>query len=325
MEPKRGCRANTHRIHSFLLSGAYAMTRRKGFTLIELLVVISIIALLIALLLPALTAARRAARQMENSARIRGIHQAMVVFAQSNRSHFPGVKSNGDVAGSADLTNIYGFEQTTGSGGTSPRTRFEILVRGEYFGPDFVMSPGESKPLWLGPGSNTIMGRNMMSYAVVQLAPQPGNADTGGGTPAANGSPLDPTFLRNGEWRDTTNSLAPVVTDRNIWQDASGAMTENALNRAQSIWTTNQGDWRGSVGWNDNHVTFETSQIVSQTQYGRGRIAQDDALFLPNTNDTEVRYANNDGSAFTVQPPATADASADAPSTFHADAAMQWR
>jgi len=64
-------------------------TKKKGFTLIELLVVIAIIALLIGILLPALGKARRSARQLKDSTQIRGIIEAMVLFAGQNGDTYP--------------------------------------------------------------------------------------------------------------------------------------------------------------------------------------------------------------------------------------------
>ena len=61
----------------------------RGFTLIELLVVISIIAILISILLPALAKAREMANRAVCMANVRGIIQAMTVYAQSNSGVFP--------------------------------------------------------------------------------------------------------------------------------------------------------------------------------------------------------------------------------------------
>lgn len=65
--------------------------RRKcqGFTLIELLVVIAIIALLIGILLPALGAARRSGKTTQCMANVRGITQAMAMYADTHREFFP--------------------------------------------------------------------------------------------------------------------------------------------------------------------------------------------------------------------------------------------
>lgn len=64
--------------------------RSPGFTLVELLVVIGIIALLISILLPALSKARRAANNLVCMANLRGIVQAMQIYAAGNKGAFPG-------------------------------------------------------------------------------------------------------------------------------------------------------------------------------------------------------------------------------------------
>jgi len=65
--------------------------RLKAFTLIELLVVIAIIALLISILLPSLSRARELSKRTVCSANIRGIGQAMYIYAQDDPQIFPAI------------------------------------------------------------------------------------------------------------------------------------------------------------------------------------------------------------------------------------------
>lgn len=65
------------------------MKRKNGFTLVELLVVIGIISVLISILLPALNKAREAAKKIACASNMRQIGQAIMMYAQDNRSWMP--------------------------------------------------------------------------------------------------------------------------------------------------------------------------------------------------------------------------------------------
>lgn len=266
---------------------------RQGFTLIELLVVISIIALLIAILLPALGAARRTARRMQNSTQLRGIHQGLVTYANSNKNKFAGIKSNGDREVSKDCG---------GSGeGDSVQARFWLMLTGDFFTPEYAISPSETSTVKEyddkgKPASNKVVfgtgsGDKNYSYAMLQIKYDDAT------TPNKNNVP------RIAEWAQTMNSQAIVVSDRNLGSDG-------AAGNVKSIHTDEGGDWRGSVLWNDNHVGFENEETF-KTKYANGKLNDGktpDSLFLdantgvnsqspagPNGSNALMAVINNDG------------------------------
>lgn len=231
-------------------------SRKSGFTLIELLVVISIIALLIAILLPALGAARRTARRMQNSTQLRGIHQGLVTFANSNKNYFAGLDSKGEALTPTAAGSTGGAGTPTGD---TVEARYWILLDGDFFTPDYAISPSETEghtAITTDLSTNDIASDNY-SYALLEIDA----ASTAG---SAN---------RIAEWTQSLNSQAIVVSDRTL--DGTNFY---------SIHTENDGPtskWAGSVLWNDNHVAYENSGAEFETKYGSGSLsaAGDDHLF----------------------------------------------
>jgi len=127
------------------------------------------------------------------------------------------------------------------------------LLEGNYVTPMYIISPAETLAEWQ---PDTPLTAANYSYAMLHVNPED-----------------ERVGQRINEWRDTANSLAAILSDRNIHADGDP-------NAAQSVWTTNPGEWRGAVVWNDNHVDHLETSVLDQTQYGQSAAFTTDSLFL---------------------------------------------
>ncbi len=227
------------------------MQRRKAFTLIELLVVISIIGLLIGILLPALGAARATARRMEGSTKVRGIHQAMVLYAQGNGGNYPGRNETGATLAAADIA----YSATDGN---DVQSRYAVMLEERLVPPAILISPSDTT------------GKVQYQFAALPaVTPVAFNATGNYSFSLLN---IDiTTTQRRPEWADSTNSQAIVVSDRLVGATIATVATYDSIH--------SQDGWSGSLGWNDNHVTFRQDPLPD-TVYGTGAPQTGDNMFI---------------------------------------------
>ncbi|MCC6680860.1 MAG: type II secretion system protein [Phycisphaeraceae bacterium] len=137
--------------------------------------------------------------------------------------------------------------------------RYQILLDNQFFTGEYMISPVESRLEWT---TGTVTSQNY-SFALLKI-------DAGG---------------RYDEWKETLNSTAAVISDRN-----TGSDTQTNVSSIH----TDPGDWRGTVTWNDNHTTFETTHKLSDTQYGSGPVNKLDNLFEPAGDDDAYMIYSGD-------------------------------
>ena len=181
-------------------------------------------------MLPALGTARRHALRMESAARVRGIQQALFQYAQGNNQKYPGLGKDEDL---------------------TVEGRYQILLDGNFFTPDYLISPVEGQTTGSFPPFD-------YSYSLLKIAQEGG---------------------RRVEWSGTANSQAAVVSDRNTGLGPS----------ARSIHSETL-DWRGSVAYIDGSTNFETSNIIGLTRYGDVQNVNDDLFATTGTDDAMMIY-----------------------------------
>jgi hypothetical protein len=174
------------------------------------------------------------ARIMKNATQIRGITQGLVTYGGGNKEYYPGLNSKGEVID------------------VSVEHRFWVLLDNNSFTGDYIISPFETKTAWT---TGQVSSANY-SYAMLQVDGEAGKK-------------LEPG--RGDEWRQTINTQAVVLSDRNTGTDAGANI--------QSVQSPTPGSWIGAVGRNDGSASFESTHLLD-TQYGKaGPVNIDDNLF----------------------------------------------
>lgn len=225
--------------HLYFHSERDNMSRRNAaFTIAELTILIVCLITLTVLLLGVFgpmyfdDGRKKMARQMQNSTQVRGIHSGMVLFAQGNNGHYPGVTSDGK---SINLAV-----------GLTTQGRVQKLIDDNYITLEYARSPAEAQT-------------GTTSYAMLKIDYNPDGTI--------------PETQRNKEWYDTSNTEASVISDRAI-VTPGGKVIYSIHSKT---------DWRGSVGWNDNHVTFERTS-THPTKYDTTPHAVDDLFTTDSIN-----------------------------------------
>ena len=266
--------------------GRYVL--RRGFTALEAVVVIFAVLLLLGILSVVIDGGVLGRRrgcghpQLRDSTQLRGIHQAMVVWAQNNKDRYPlpsVIDANNDTVaepGTAKDTtnNILSMLVWNGSVGTemliSPQEasgKIALYDTYEFENPSGAVNP--AKALWDPKLRADFTGK------------EPGHVSYGH---------LLPSGARLDQWNNSFNAETAIVGNRGprvtaVTYDGKGVA--KPVVDEQSVTMLIHGSrvrWEGNVAYNDNHVEFLNSVKAGKYKTAAGA-EREDVLFWDEPDD----------------------------------------
>ncbi len=314
--------------------------RKGGFTLIELLVVIAIIALLIGILLPALGKARQAARQLKDSTQVRGILQALVVYAGSNNDNYPRPSTLDPVTNTNQGNTVAAANSREKD---TTRNIFSILIAGGSVPPEMLVSPSEANGSirvyedYQFDRPEAAVNRDRALWDPAYKATPNDNDDAAW----VNTTPTNSSFDYENEGAFSYAHSAPLGNRLARWSNSFSATEASLSNRgpAYAVLAANstekhtlltdggtangttplgessitlqihgaRNSWAGNIGYNDNHVDFSNDPAPSQVTWTFSNIAQaqdrnqPDNIFV-NEDDRTRQSRDPSGGTLTLDP-----------------------
>ncbi len=215
---------------------------RRVFSWLDAVVLVCLAAVMFQFLIACGEITTTQQQRMGNGVQIRGIHRGLVVYGQMNNGYYPGLNGSGRRTPATPATDETMYACVEPSN-TDISAVYARLLTSELIKPRGVISAldaNEKEPVPHLPVLYTVTRKNY-SYAMLQFGAERGNEG------------------RRREWRNTTNSRAPIVGDRGKAIDAT--MIRTGMHDGDT--SGDAAKWQGNIGWNDNHVTFETTGMFA--------------------------------------------------------------
>jgi len=236
----------------------HSLDRSRAFTVIEFIVIIVAVLVIVAVLLPTCSSRRpHGVRQIKDSSQVRGIVQAMSIWASNNKDSYP-------LPSAIDLDG-----DTVPDEGRAKDTTANIMSLMLYNGSvptDLLISPAEANPniqQYTGYEFNSPKAAVRPDKALWDPA---FNVDFTGKKPGGfSYAHLMPNDERLARWSNTFSATEAVLGNRG---PAIASVTKKSrpivmatvkdTNSFTFLMHGARSTWEGNIGFNDSHVDFKT-------------------------------------------------------------------
>lgn len=257
------------------------LLHRRAFTLVELLIILVVLAVIAAVIV--VTQMPRGSA-MRDATQVRGILQGMVIWAGNNQDRYP-LPSLVDV-NNATVAEQGAFKDTTAN-------IYSMLIWTGALPVDLCVSPSEvNRNIAVMEGYEFKDPRRAVKPAEALWDPA-FSADFTAGPSHFSYAHRPPAGPRLKEWANTFNPLMPVIGNRGpqIASATKGKPPKVSYTLARPGSNTllihgSRNKWEGSIGYNDNHVNFETATNGTTAEYADAAgVKWSDNLFYDEPDD----------------------------------------
>lgn len=255
----------------------------RGITTIEVVVVIVVVIVAVGLLLPYFGRTGHDNRQLKDSIHVRAIHQAMVLWPRGDPDSFP-------LPSFHDRGN-----QTVADEGLAKNTTANVismLIYNNFISPETCVSSAEANPAIRVDVDYAFSEPPTAVNPRMALWDPAFSADfSGGRTGNVSFALMLPAEERLNRWTNTFQATDAVIGNRGPEVTGFGVRERKrvyAMPKKSNTFLIHGGrnTWEGNIGYNDNHVSFETSVAPELTTYKDAAGAeQRDCLFLDEDDD----------------------------------------
>jgi len=250
------------------------MRTLQPFTRIEAIVIALLVMLvLLGSVIPMWYPGSQGPRPTRNISQLRGIHQSLVIMAQSNNQFYAGLDQFGEPI---DVNADPPYRDQSGRNieveGLTTEYRFQALLDDDAFTGEYAISPEEERQQWT---QGSVTAANY-SYTMRNIS--------------GSHERLSPTV-----WTANVDADQIAVSDRAINNDRKAFSRAHAIRSVHTNPADGESQWQGAVVYNDNHFAFDSEPPTEDWDDSDSYEDADDGSMFFGTHSPLVSWAGADG------------------------------